>query len=334
MAGPSRAKPEAAVGAAESPEPQPPRARWGRRDALAGWGVSLVLHVLTLIGALVLTWPAQRHGDTGRPTERAVGLLALQDAPTIGGGPDRARIESFVGELAVPRLEDSTDAEAAWDLAASSRSPSRMERVIRIEVGSGGDVPAAARDDWTAFAAGAGGTGGGAATFFGLEARGRRFVFVVDRSGSMRGEKIDAAKAELLRAIRGLDRGAKFFTIFFSDADMPMPARDLVRATEASKRRHFTWVSGISAAGGTDPTAAMIRALSLKPDAVWLLSDGIFEASAADAIARANPGRTVQIHTIAFYSREGEAVLKRIAKGNRGRYRFVSPASIGLGAGR
>ena len=113
-----------------------------------------------------------------------------------------------------------------------------------------------------------------------------------------------------------------------------MPATDLVRATEGSKRKHFTWVSGVTADGGTNPTSAMKLALSFKPDVIWLLSDGIFNKIVADIISKANPGRKVQIHTLAFYSREGEQILQRIAESNRGRYRFVSPTAIGLGGGR
>lgn len=322
-------------GAAGKPEPEAAGAWHRRRDRLASWSVSVALHVVVLLLVAAVTWLSRPEGHRGAPREREAAIVLPSDAASVAGGPAGAvRLEPFAGRLVIPRLEDSPQVEPAWDVSASSPSPSKLEPIISIDVGSGGSLPQARKDDWTDFAAGGGGSGAGGASFFGLEARGERFVFVVDRSGSMGGEKLDAAKAELLRAVRGLKRDAKFYTIFFNDHEEPMPARDLVRATEANKRGHFTWVSGIRADDGTDPTSAMIRALGLKPDAIWLLSDGIFEGSAADAIQRANPGRKVQIHAIAFYSREGEAVLKRIAKDNRGRYRFVSPASIGLGAGR
>ena len=59
------------------------------------------------------------------------------------------------------------------------------------------------------------------------------------------------------------------------------------------------------------------------------VSDGLFDESAADVIRTANPGRRVRIHTIAFYDNEGEAVLRRIAEENRGKYRFVAPPGRG-----
>jgi len=66
--------------------------------------------------------------------------------------------------------------------------------------------------------------------------------------------------------------------------------------------------------------------LRFQPDAIWLLSDGLFPPAAADLIRNENPNAHTQIHTIAFYDNQGEPLLRRIAEENRGRYRFVPPA--------
>ena len=84
----------------------------------------------------------------------------------------------------------------------------------------------------------------------------------------------------------------------------------------------------VSSGGGTLPAEAMLKAISLKPDAIWLLSDGIFGEHACDVIGNANRGSRISIHTIAFYDNQGEAQLKRIAGENNGKYRFVSPADL------
>ncbi len=306
------------------------RAERRRHDVAAGWLVSIALHMVILSVVAIVTWPAG-GGPRTAGMERDVSVALPDDEPPIeAGSAGRMRIEALAGELAVPQLEDSPQIDPTWDVGESGGPPSRIERIISIDVSGGGEMPAAMKGDWTNFAAGGSGTGAGGASFFGLEARGGKFLFVVDRSGSMAGPKLDAAKAELIRSVRALSRGARFYTIFFNTVPAAMPAEGLVRATESNKRRHFTWVSGIGAGGKTDPTSAMKLALSLKPDVIWLLSDGIFHARGAAAIRKANPRAKVQIHTIAFYSREGEVVLRRIAEENRGRYRFVSPASIGL----
>jgi len=325
--------PDANTAAQAGPERRAQRAERRRHDVPVAWLVSVALHTAILAVVVLVTWSGSGAPRTSGP-ERSVRVVLPEDKPGIES-PRAAPtpLETLAGELAVPRLEDSLQVEPIGDVSESSRSPSKVERVIGIDVGGGGEMPAGKKGDWTDFGAGGGGAGGKGASFFGLEAHGRKFVFVVDRSGSMAGAKLERAKAELIRSVRALERGSTFYTLFFNTAHKAMPARDLVRATEGNKRKHFAWVSDIHAGGSTDPTSAMKLALSLKPDVIWLLSDGIFHAQAAVVIKGANPRQKVQIHTIAFYSREGEVVLRRIAEENRGRYRFVSPASIGLRGG-
>jgi len=325
--------PDLAVVAEGGPERKARLRDRRHHDAMVSWIVSVVLHMAVLTILVLMAWPL---ADAARApaNERQVGVVLPADAPIELAAPGEMRLDALAGEVHIPQLKDSRQLQPAWDLSETRRAGSEIERIISIDVGSGGELPAAMKGDWTDFAAGGGGTGKGGASFFGLEARGQKFVFVVDRSGSMTGPKLDAAKAELIRSVRALARDAKFYTIFFNHTHMAMPADDLVAATEGSKRRHFTWVSGVTAGGGTNPVSAMKLALSLKPDVIWLLSDGIFHANAVAAIRSANPGARVQVHTLAFCSREGEKLLQQIAQDSRGQYRFITPASIGLDAGR
>ncbi|MBL7133593.1 MAG: hypothetical protein ISS78_05800 [Phycisphaerae bacterium] len=299
-------------------------------DLLAAWGLSGVLHLVILLAAVMLTWPVE-DGSSGRQAERRVGIVHADDTPAIQagtGGPVGSARQA--GELAVPSLRPTSAIDPVGGLGEASR-PGAIERVIGVDLSAGALSPDASGGDWASLASGAGGQGGGGASFFGLEARGTKFVYVVDRSGSMKGPILAAAKAELLRSVASLDRDASFYTIFFDDRVEAMPGLALVRATEASKKSHFDWVSRIKPGGATHPAEAMQLALSLRPDAVWLLSDGLFDQSAIGVIRKANVGRRARIHTIAFYNRKGEAQLKQIAEENRGAYRYVSPAALGLG---
>src|SRR6185369_8524161 len=58
-------------------------------------------------------------------------------------------------------------------------------------------------------------------TFFGLEATGNKFVYVLDRSDSM-GEnheaRMKAAKDELLNSLKDLDQRQQFYIIFYNEA--------------------------------------------------------------------------------------------------------------------
>ncbi|MEM9419618.1 MAG: VWA domain-containing protein [Planctomycetota bacterium] len=166
----------------------------------------------------------------------------------------------------------------------------------------------------------------GLASFFGQTGRGSRFVYIIDRSGSMQGDRFDAARFELIKSIRSLREHERFYVIFYSTNPIPMPASKLQPATPKNQQQQIDWIRTVSVGGGTNPTEAMSMALTgLKPDTIWLLSDGQFNVQVADTIKRLNPGARVQINTIAFHEKSGEAILKIIADENDGDYRFVAP---------
>ena len=193
-----------------------------------------------------------------------------------------------------------------------------------MEGGAAGSV----QGNWGSLSPDEGATGGNGARFFDIEARGGKFVYVVDRSGSMRGNRLQDTKAELIRSVQSLIQTMEFFIIFYDNSHEPMPASGLVKASGPNKSRYLGWVEAMGCQSGTDPRQAMLMALSLEPDAIWLLSDGQFDVQACDVIRAANPDARVPIHTIAFHSESGKDVLARIARENRGRYRFVPPPTF------
>ena len=170
-------------------------------------------------------------------------------------------------------------------------------------------------------------------SFFGSEARGslgmgiKSVVFVVDRSGSMMGERIAEAKAELTRSISMLKQ--RFTVIFYSDDFVEFkPEKSLVKASRENKQACYSFINSIEATGGTSPLKAMERALSYHPDLIYLLTDGEFgyypgEKPVAEEIAVLNKGKHTKINTIAFKSIEGENVLRKIAEQNRGEFNYV-----------
>lgn len=285
------------------------------RATIVAWVVSLLIHAALLVGFGGVSMGVGRGaGEEGIET----GIVG-DDGPKIEAGDAKLeQVETGPAQL-TPVPDAPAKIQPIQDVAPASTST--KEAILALDMGSGVGTKAAA-GDWSSFSA-AGGGAGGSASFFGLEAKGSSFVYVVDRSGSMDGPKLTSAKAELIRSVSSLKRNMKFFIIFYNDSYIAMPGGRLVKATESSKRQSFGWVDHIQAMGGTDPRGAMQAALALRPDAVWLLSDGLFEDAACDAIRAANPGSRTQIHTIGFHGREGERVLTRIAEYNRGRYRFV-----------
>ena len=168
----------------------------------------------------------------------------------------------------------------------------------------------------------AGGDTSGTAGFFGLTAGGTDFVYVIDRSSSMSGTKLTTAVDELCRSVNALRPEMSFYIIFYETDFISMDASSLVPATKANKARHLNWARSITPQGGTAPIEAILKAISLKPDSIWLLSDGQFDQSTVNIIKQANK-KGIQIHTLAFGSNTGEAQLRAIAIQNGGKYRYI-----------
>lgn len=186
-----------------------------------------------------------------------------------------------------------------------------------------------------------------AANFFGLEATGNIFCFVVDCSGSMRGDPFVATKLELLKTISQLKPTQRFCVFFFNQKLFPMPLEGDLPALASSATEDFhpvaayatpenigrlqNWMETIPIGTGGPPNQALKMAIELNPDSIFLLTDGVTRSDVAGGLLKTNrqedeldgPQIRCPIHTIGFYSREGEALLQRIATENGGQYRYV-----------
>jgi hypothetical protein len=298
----------------------------GRFDSAVAWVVSLAFHCSTLVVLMLFTRPALQEGGPG---EGEVGIyLGKSGMLYDAGSSDFKPIQPADVQLTVlPPAADTIETPEISDLNLNPQAlEPDLDALIGIEAPSNADGDSL-NDRWSGYLAGSGAAKGGTTIFFGLKARGSKFIYVVDCSGSMNGRKLLAAKAELYRSITAYKASMQFYIIFYNSKPNAMPGGELVSAADANKRKSFNWVEYISAGGGTNPAPAILAALELKPDAIWLLSDGLFSQQACDVIQQANANSSVQIHTIAFHDNRGEAPLKRIAQENRGKYRFVQDTS-------
>lgn len=261
-------------------------------------------------------------GGSGGGIGTGVGTGTLADAGAADA-PGEGRDEDGTG----PAQGDGEAASQEAREAPSSRPPLRVGFTAPTESRAPPAPPApAAAPARGGRAGGASGGGGGSGdhSFMGVEGRGKRVVYVIDRSGSMNGDRLSNTRYELKRSIRALPADGEFFVIFFDQRALPMPAPGLVPATGANKDRYSKWIDQQTAGGGTDPTEALLQALALGPDSIYLMSDGVFDAASAQAVRAANGSECI-INAIAFHDPAGEEVLKRIARENGGAYRFVAP---------
>lgn len=172
-----------------------------------------------------------------------------------------------------------------------------------------------------------GGSGAGGVGFFGTSARGRSFVFVVDCSGSMQGNRFRRAVEELQKSLNQLESDQQFQVIFFNNQAHPLThpthSTKLLPAKRSMLQHAMAWIGNQHAAGGTHPNDALTRALALKPDVVFFLTDAHKVPRTVRTLIAEENSHGSTVHTIAFGHRGGETLMQGIAADHRGRYRYV-----------
>jgi hypothetical protein len=162
-------------------------------------------------------------------------------------------------------------------------------------------------------------------------AEGRSFVFVIDRSNSMGGAglgAIQAAAKELATHIDQLTAEQTFQVIAYNQSAAYLTGRELVPATTDNKRKLINFVANLAAYGQTEHSPALLNALRVKPEVIFLLTDGGdpgLHPGQFQTIRQQAAGRT-SIHCIHFGrgpQNEPEHFLKRLAAENRGSYVYV-----------
>lgn len=310
---PPRVKPPADVAVV------PWRTRWFKRT-VGSSATSAVLHGAAIIGlGLWLTGAT----DSGLP------------APELLGEMEQEGIEPEFTSFAVAIEADETNA-AAGSGGGGAGQPGAGGGSLAMMGLPGGDVKLTHSsrvgrtgifgDDGMPAEALLGGLGEGAqgANFFGIDAEGNTFVFVVDMSGSMgRGDRLRRAKIELKRAITALMPGQRFYIIFFNDYAFPMPGTEPIDATKPNFVKMNQWVSTALAGGGTNPAPALEIALGMKPDAVFLLTDGVFPPQSVAYAVGEFIEAEIPVHTIAFVSPEGAEILRQISSETHGKHHYV-----------
>ncbi|MHB1558053.1 MAG: vWA domain-containing protein [Isosphaeraceae bacterium] len=158
-------------------------------------------------------------------------------------------------------------------------------------------------------------------SFFGLRAQGQFFVYVIDCSESMIDEdRFARATMEVRRSVLALKPPQQFEVIFFNEESMPMPGGPRPRSADTQgKGQLLTWLRIVEPDGGTDPRAALRQALSLRPSAIFLLSDGALPDGTVEAVTHSNTHR-IPIHCVDMSGGEGGNHLQRIARNSGGQY--------------
>ncbi|MBL8878275.1 MAG: hypothetical protein JNG88_04065 [Phycisphaerales bacterium] len=145
--------------------------------------------------------------------------------------------------------------------------------------------------------------GFGKAEVWSLSAAGNSFVYVVDYSGSII-VAVDELKRELKRSVGALTASQTFNVILFYERRNKVVTESLSSglqpATPENKRSFFEWIDKHAPEGSTEPLAAIRRAISASPDAIFFFSDGYFDDTVVRDTATALKGKKTQLHTLVF----------------------------------
>jgi Ca-activated chloride channel family protein len=164
----------------------------------------------------------------------------------------------------------------------------------------------------------------------------REMVFVLDCSGSMHGEPMDASKRFMRRALETLRPGDHFRVIRFSDSASAFNAHPLP-ATPENLRRASTFIDQLEGQGGTEMTWGIRAALDPAPipgamRIVVFLTDG-YIGNDVDVVrmVRARRGET-RLFSFGIGRSVNRYLLEEMARAGRGLARFVRPEEDAEGA--
>jgi len=167
---------------------------------------------------------------------------------------------------------------------------------------------------------------------FGVLGNGTRFVYVFDRSLSMKGTALAAAKQELLASIKRLDRVHQFQIVFYNEAPRMMQPQQMQYADDNGLRAAESFVASISASGGTDHVQALKLAMRLAPDVIFLLTDADepqLSRKELEEIRQRSGGAAINVIEFKSGPNSGQgASLRKLAEENRGQYKYVDITTL------
>lgn len=312
------------------------------------WLLSIVSHIVLFFVIALILRGCSSSGTVGPKvgdgTFREIGLhvpreVALQPADQNATDPN----EALTRDDGTPLLEKSIvgDDKSVNDLlsvptnsalpvlgpgpAASLKSPADAKELIK----SSGRRPSGGEET----------SGHGQTTFFDIAAKGNRFVYVLDRSGSMYDHgAIRVAKEELVVSLAALEQTQQFHVLFYNQSLLELTGNgDLASmqwATDINRTLARQFISSVQPDGGTDHMPALKKALRYQPEHLFFLTDAdqpILSARELHDIKTANNGRT-QIHCVEFGKGpeiSADNFLKKLARENGGTYRYRDVTRFG-----
>lgn len=306
------------------------------------WSVSLVIHACLLAIMLYLLQAVPVRGAAEQPSREAgIALKRMTDDGPMFVGPDLELEDSSAAAAESQQVAAATEQMLAAlpnpsDLPSSDSSLPTLATLGPQALPSNqvGDVGQMTSGKAPSRSSGSKTT----VSVFGISGTGTRFVYVFDRSISMAGAPLRAAKEQLIRSFESLDTIHQFQIIFFNHEpqawDLTGGQGRIAFATDANKLMAEKFVRGVVATGGTFRRTALKAALRLRPDVIFFLTDTddpMSKADLAEAIRRAQRD-SIAVNTIEYGLGESlvsDNFLIKLARETGGRYVYVDTQQLG-----
>jgi hypothetical protein len=294
--------------------------RFARNAAVVGLVISLCVHLAFLAVANVIRTGGGSGMGAGAGGNSPVEVAIMSES-------ELASIEERALDAAAPGVEQAIKNESMPALVVSpvEGGQGAGERGDLGSIGTG--LGGAGSGEGIGVGDGAGGSGGGGTSFFGVEVRGSRFAYICDISGSMQGPKLATLKRELITSLDNLTENGHFVIIFFESTSVPLGNQERwLEGSHKNKQWAEQQIRQVEARGGTEPAPAFVSVMAMRPrpDAIYFMTDGLFNADVAERVAAMNrTGKTIPVHCIAFGDRSAEALMRKMAKDSGGTYTFV-----------
>jgi len=259
--------------------------------------------------------------------------------PGLGDDPNRAAAQDALDVAVASQGWAERPSQTLTQTLMGDNKDTQADSVISIggaaaigrSTGAGSSSPDGAQLAPFGVPGGGAGALGPRVSFIGVGGNARRIVYLVDASGSM----IDARerlKAALASSIDKLVPIQEFNIVIFSDGDMvSLQKGAMLRASTANKRKAFAWIEEkYTVSGSTEPMSAIRAAFALKPELIYVLTDGFDQIASFDDVkdefVKQNQVGKVKVNTLLIRSRsdpELEKVMQQIAEKNGGVYKPI-----------
>ena len=300
---------------------------------MTGWMISMVLHLTLILLLAVVTL-----GVAGRET---ISLL-MDNTPSakemvtfdiVIDGDSAPKMDMQIDQTEPIPLTDAADIAPMLTDALSVSGAQALTDEYESISSAGIERSFDSTED--------GATAG--VKFFGVKGKGTRFVFIIDCSGSMdEYKRWRRATRELKSSINNLMEPQEFLVLLYNSYTVAMNNRapKLVTANRENQTAAINWLTKQQPGGTTYVATSLKKAFELRPDAIFLLSDGEFDdlplveavlqhfngnlaGQAENRSYERLPEEMIPVHTISLGGKSGAWTMQKIAEQNQGTYTVI-----------